>query len=389
MADAYQSIETPRSLRDLVARIAAEPCVAIDTEFVWERTFYARLGLIQLALHDGSCFVIDTVALTDVTPLGAVLADSCIEKILHDAPQDLMILRRATGASARNVFDTRLAAGFAGLSCETSLQNLLTELLGVQLPKGHTRTDWMARPLSVGQLEYAADDVRYMPRAAVILRERARAAGVESWLNEELRLLDEPALYDERSPGEAYLRIRAAAFLRPRDLAILRELAAWREREASAADLPRRHVADDPELVSVAKARPRQTTDLATCHDLGPRTAQRYSGPLLDAVERGLALSEAELPVPSLLPEARELGRERIAAVTETIHRCAAMKHIDGRLVSNKNDVMLLLQKGRTALPENHRLLRGWRAELLGDSLSAALTVSDRPVRREKDDTRP
>jgi ribonuclease D len=373
MDDEYQMIETARELRALVTRIADEPCVALDTEFVWERTYYARLGLIQLALRGGECFLVDTVALTDLAPLGAVVADSRIEKILHDAPQDLMILRRATGASARRVFDTRLAAGFAGLSCETSLQNLLADLLGVQLPKGHTRADWMARPLSGEQLQYAADDVRYLPRAAALLRDRARAAGVESWLNEELELLDASALYEERGPEESYLRIRAATSLRPRGLAVLRELAAWRESEARTADLPRRRVADDPELVCVARALPREAADLAQCRDLGPRTARRHGAQLLAAVRRGMSLPDADLPFLAPQPDARRLGQERIAAVGNSIRRCADAKRVDWRLVSNKNDVMLLLRDGHNALPENHRLLRGWRAELLGDSLAAVL----------------
>jgi ribonuclease D len=373
MADEYQTIKTPRGLLDLVRRLAGEPCVALDTEFVWERTYYARLGLIQLALHDGECFLIDTVALTGLEPLGDVIADPRIEKILHDAPQDLMILRRATGASARNVFDTRLAAGFAGLSSETSLQNLLTDLLGVLLPKGHTRTDWMYRPLSDDQLEYASDDVRYLPRAAALLREKARAAGVESWLDEELGLLDESALYDERGPEESYLRIRAAASLPPHILAVLRELAAWREVEARAADVPRRRIADDPELVSVAQALPRQTADLAHCRNLGPRAAHDHGEHMLKAVKRGLALPDAQLPSPLPRLDVRRLGRERVAAVAEVIRRCADAKRIDSRLVANKNDIMLLLRDGRDAIPENHRLLRGWRAELLGDSLTSVL----------------
>jgi ribonuclease D len=368
MADAFRTVETPLALADLAANLASEPCVALDTEFVWERTYYARLGMIQIALQDGTCFLVDTVALADLAPLGAVLADPRVEKILHDAPQDLMILRRATGAVARNVFDTRVAAGFAGLSSEISLQNLLADLLGVQLPKGHTRANWMARPLSPGQLEYAADDVRYLPRAAALLRERACASGVELWMSEELRGLNKPATSDERPPGESYLRIRAAASMGPRNLAVLRELAAWREREAVAADLPRRHVADDPELVAVARALPGSAEDLVACRDVMPRTVQRYGRFLLAAVAGGLALPDGDLPPSPRLSEVRP-PREQVDAAMETIRRCAAARGVDGRLVGSKNDVMTLLQEGGAALSENHRILRGWRAELLGSNL--------------------
>ncbi|MEI7881423.1 MAG: HRDC domain-containing protein [bacterium] len=373
MANNYIMIETPHDLEDLVERLSNEPCVSVDTEFVWERTFYAQLGLIQVGTQDGACFLIDTVALTDLSPLGKILADPRIEKILHDAPQDLMILRRATGAVPQNVFDTRLAAGFSGLSSETSLQNLLANLLDIQLPKGHTRANWMARPLSGEQLDYAADDVRYLPRAADLIRQKAREAGIEIWLTEELKLLNEPSLTEERSHMESYRRIRAAGRLGARSLAVLRELAAWREQEAKTADLPRQHVAEDSELLSIACILPGQASDFEKCRDLSRRTEQRHSPHLLAAVQRGLALSESECPAPAVSPDERKLGKERIAAAVESIRKSAEARQVDARLVSSKNDVVQLLHEGRNALPENHRLLRGWRAELLGDSLAKIL----------------
>ncbi len=371
MTHPFKMIEEVGQLGELAGRLAVEPCVALDTEFVWERTFYARLGLIQLALVDGSCFLIDPVAVPDLAPLGEALSNPKLVKLLHDAPQDLMILRRATGSSAQTVFDTRLAAGFAGLTCETSLQRLLADLVGVDLPKGHTRTDWMARPLSAAQLEYAADDVFYLPRVADLLRERAREAGVEAWLDEELESLHESALYDERAPEEAYLRIRAAPYMPPRNLAVLAELAAWREREARAADRPRKHVADDPELVSVAKMLPQQESDFSKCRDLSPRTARRYGLQLIAAVATGLARPETELPSLAPGPDERQVGRDRVAAMTAVIRQAAEARRIDPRVVCSKNDILLLLFDGAEAKPENHRLLRGWRAEMLGGSLNS------------------
>lgn len=366
-------IETASKLETLVHQVGGMPCVAVDTEFVWERTFYARLGLIQLGTMDGACFLIDTIALPDLSPLGKLLADPVTEKILHDAPQDLMILRRATGVVPRNVFDTRLAAGFAGLSSEISLQNLLASLMDIHLPKGHTRADWMARPLSGAQLEYAADDVRFLPRAATLLREKARGAGVETWLNEELGLLNDPALTEERSPAESYRRIKAAARLKPRSLAVLRELATWREQEAKTVDLPRQHVAEDAELLSVATVLPIHPPDFEKCRDLRRRTEERHGSHLMAAVHRGLALPESELPGLPGLPDERKIGKERVAAATEHIRRTAEAKRIDARLVSTKGDILMLLHEGDQASPTNHRLLRGWRRELLNVPVSGTV----------------
>jgi len=373
MTDDYIMIETPRALEKLVEQLADSTCVAVDTEFVWERTFYARLGLLQIGTQDGACFLIDTVALPDLAPLKTILENPTIVKILHDAPQDLMILRRATGAVPRNIFDTRMAAGFAGLSSEISLQNLLATLFEIQLPKGHTRTDWMARPLSPEQLEYAADDVRHLPGTAALLREKARRAGVEAWLDEELGLLNAPSVTEEPNPMESYRRIRTGKRLSPRNQAVLRELAAWREQEARTVNLPRQHVVEDSELLSVACALPAQPPDFEKCRDLRRLTEQRYGSSLLAAVQRGLSLAESDYPPSPPDFDERTIGKERIAATVANIRKAAETKSVDPRLVNTKNDVLMLLHEGTKALPQNHRLLRGWRAELLGDCLAPVL----------------
>ncbi|MYF17390.1 MAG: ribonuclease D, partial [Gemmatimonadetes bacterium] len=156
-------INTPNELETLVNRALDAPCVGIDTEFVWEQTYYPRLGIIQVGLSENDCHLIDAVTLSDLSPLGTLLSDPHTVKILHDAQQDLWILRRITDAIPCNIFDTRCAAGFAGLSSNLSLGNLLRMRLNIQLPKTETRTDWLRRPLSDKQLEYALDGVRFLP----------------------------------------------------------------------------------------------------------------------------------------------------------------------------------------------------------------------------------
>ena len=362
MTTPFQWIDTSAALREAVARFRNEPCAGLDTEFVWDSTYYARLGLVQVGLADGACFLIDAVAISDLSPLGELLADARVAKILHDAPQDLMILRRATGVSARNVFDTRLAAGFAGLSATLSLGNLLAELLGVHLAKAHTRADWIARPLAPEVLDYAADDVLHLPEVAARLRNRARAAGVEAWLDEELAALDDPALGEEKAPAEAYLRIRAGASLSPRSLAALRELAAWREEAARRADRPRRWLVEDGELVSIAAALPRNPDDLGRDKTLAPGTL-RHGEALLAAVGRGLSVPDAELPPPFFQPRRDPAFRKEVDAALADVAARAAGRRIDPQLVCSRNDLARLLQEGESARPEDHPLLRGWRAE--------------------------
>ena len=368
MTTAFQMIADPAALRSLVDRLQEEAVLAFDTEFTWERTYYARLGLVQIASADGRCFLVDPLAAGDLAPLGELLANARIVKILHDAPQDLMILRRATGALARNVFDTRLAAGFAGLASTLSLGNLLAETLDVHLAKAHTRADWLARPLAPEELEYAADDVRYLPEVAVRLRARARTAGVEAWLDEDLAALDDPALTDDKPIADAYLRIRAAASLPRRNLAVLRELATWREQAARTADLPRRWLLEDGELVAIAMDLPRGLDGLK----LKPQTVQRWGAELLAAVERGLALPDSELPPPVFQPPRDPAFRKAVDAALADVLARATSRQIDPALVCSRNDLaMLLLQEGAAARPEDHALLRGWRAELMGDLRAA------------------
>lgn len=376
MSNPYQMIETAAALQDLVARLQNEECLALDTEFVWERTYYARLGLVQIGLSDGTCFLVDAVALDDLTPLGDVLANPRIAKILHDAPQDLMILRRATGRVARHIFDTRLAAGFAGLSSTLSLGNLLAELLDVHLAKAHTRADWIARPLAPEVLDYAADDVRYLPQVATWIRERARETGTEAWMDEELSTLEHPASTDENSLDDAYLRIRAAATLPPRNLAVLRELAAWREREARERDLPRRWFMEDGALMSLATALPSCPSDLARCGDLPPKAPERHGDALLGAIQRGLSLAEVKWPPPVFQPNRDKAFKQALEAASREIQAHAESRKIDPALVCSRNDLARFLTDGAAARPEDHELLRGWRAEFLGDRLVPLLPKS-------------
>ena len=179
-------IDTPQARTELVERALTKECVALDTEFVWNRTYYPKLGVIQLAIAGDDCHLIDTVALEDLSMLGGVLAHPDIELILHDAVQDLTILRQATGAFPRNIFDTRCAAGLANMSTTTSLAELLANTIGVELEKTETRTDWTQRPLSDKQLAYAIEDVCYMHEVRDVLRQRVAKIGRTQWLAEAL-----------------------------------------------------------------------------------------------------------------------------------------------------------------------------------------------------------
>ena len=364
-------IDTPDRLRDLIARARQAPRVALDTEFVWERTYYPNLGVVQLGLDRDETYLIDTVRLDDLSPLGELLADASVVKVLHDAVQDLTILRRATGADPRNTFDTRLAGGFVGLTATTSLQGLIQETVGVHLAKGESRSNWLKRPLSEAQLDYARNDVRYLPDAYDVLRARIHALGREDWVREEMAPFDAPSLYVEDDPAVRYKSVkgRGKRGFSARDYAVLRELAAWRETEARQSNRPRGHVVPDDALVAVAQRKPEEAGALRSIAGLSDNAVRRYGGALVGAVQRGLAVPREERPSPPARHRADDAEMARLDLAQALIRGRSLRDQIDPGLVSNRAGVERLVAAGPDADPAEHAMLRGWRRAFVGAAL--------------------
>ena len=351
--------------------------IGLDTEFVWERTYYPRLGLIQLSTAAERCYLIDTVALTELDPLGALLDDPEIVKVLHDAPQDLTILKRATGGTPVNVFDTRVAAGFCGNRASLSLQELLKEMLGVVLEKSETRTDWVKRPLSQRQVDYAIDDVRYLIDLRERILERAAQLGRDAWLTEELSVLDRAELYEERHPDDQYLRVKGMGRVSSRDLGALQAITAWREQEARKIDIPRRHVIQDEALVRLARLRPRRRDALSSIRGLPPGFLDRHGDRVIDALKEGDHASISKGPR-SKPPSPEEEVRTEFALAY--VRGKALREGIDPALVGSRNEVREVVQNdGPTS-----GLLSGWRRSFVGDELLCVLK-GERTLRLDTD----
>ncbi|MXZ09563.1 MAG: ribonuclease D [Gemmatimonadetes bacterium] len=363
-------INTPNELETLVNRALDAPCVGIDTEFVWEQTYYPRLGIIQVGLSENDCHLIDAVTLSDLSPLGTLLSDPHTVKILHDAQQDLWILRRITDAIPCNIFDTRCAAGFAGLSSNLSLGNLLRMRLNIQLPKTETRTDWLRRPLSDKQLEYALDDVRFLPALREHILTDIQRRGRENWLAEELRQYDIAKLYDDRAPEEQYTRIKGTGRLSRRDMAIVRELAAWREKKARQVDRPRNRVISDDAILQIARRKPQSIQSLKRVRGIARATINQYGNSLLNTVQRGLAIDEKNCPPisPPVRPDLFEDARLDLAMALLR-GRCLS-EGIDIAMVASRSEVKEFISKKNA--PDNP-LHTGWRREFLGADLIALL----------------
>lgn len=345
------------TLESYVSQVLQAEAVAIDTEFVWERTYAPRLGLVQCSVPDGTCTLIDTVACTDLSPFGPVLQAPGVVKILHDAEQDLTILRRATGATPVTVFDTQLAAAFAGMSAGLSLLALHEELLAITMQKGAQRSNWVKRPLTAEQILYACNDVRHLHRLRECLLIAVDQASNTDRLREELALFDDPSRYAEPCPQQEYRRVKRSQGLPPQGLAVLQALAAWRDQAARRADRPRAWVAPDTDLVELAARQPDTADAVAR---IAPRL-RRSARDIAAAIQQGLATPKADWPQPParISKALRNRTSDALAAIADR----ATAAGIAPQLITNRANLTAYLRDPQS----RPHLCTGWRAPFLGE----------------------
>lgn len=361
-------ITSLNELRKLTEKARAKDAVALDTEFVWNRTYFPRLGLIQLALSDEDCYLIDPLVIKDLSPVGELLADQQTIKIFHDAPQDLAILHKATGYVPKNIFDTRLAAGFACLSVSLSLSNLIEELLDITLEKSATLTNWLKRPLDEGQVRYALDDVRYLRAARVILINRIIGPEIKSWLQEELDLLNNPKNYNGLTTQNRYKKIRGAKSLDRQSLAILRELVIRRERIARKANRPRGHIFKDTLLIDISKAKPLHLEQLYEKTSLSAKAIERWGSQIIAAVHAGLACPENDLPELERAVRLNKKNNQMLEKLHEFIQLKSKVQGLDPALIGNSAELKKLVKiLGKSSKSSMVRQMDGWRNTFLND----------------------
>lgn len=350
------------ALQQLCEKLRRDKIAALDTEFVWNRTYLPRLGIVQLGSAEGEAWLLDGIAKKlDPAPLAALLSDADTVKILHDAHQDLALLKRFTGSAPLNVFDTRLAAGFAGYSSTLSLKSLLSSALNVELAKTETLTDWCLRPLSPAQLEYALGDVNHLPQLRVTLLEAARQRGAENWLAEDLAELDQPEAYDPIPPRDMWRRVKGAYHLNPAALANLRELAAMREEIARDKDRPRNWVISDEALTAVAAKAPRTPAELQEIPSLR-KNERRLSANFLEALAAARDAPPEQHPQLDHLVVTSALKRRATAAIEFLKERAEALRIAPELFGSRAQITAFLATPSDQSLP----MARGWRFELAG-----------------------
>jgi ribonuclease D len=344
----------------------------IDTEFVSESRYRALLCLVQVVvpLEGGGQRIelLDPIGEGfDHRPLAEVWADPEIEVVLHAGSQDVAILRRAWGAAPANIFDTQIAAGFAGFSAQAGYGNLLQGALGVRLAKSAGFTRWDRRPLTEEQLDYARQDVEDVLALADELQRRLEKSGRLEWAREEARRLE--SVTDEREPMSAYRRLPRVNQLKPRQRAVARELAAWRERTAESEDRPVNAVLPDVALVEIARRQPESLKELERIRGLRPDTGRRRGNQIIEVVERG---RDAEPPPAEDVPRVDTDPTDGpVIALCESLVRTRALEAgLAYELVASRADLQAVVSARREGRPEpDVRTLRGWRRDLAGGEL--------------------
>lgn len=365
-------IETDDALASLCEAVRACPAIALDTEFVRTRTYYPQLGLIQL--FDGAnVALIDPLGISDWSPLKAVLRDTGITKFLHAGSEDLEVFLNAFGELPEPLIDTQILAAFCGRPLSWGFAAMVEEYTGVALDKSESRTDWLARPLSERQCEYAAADVWYLLPIAKKLMIETEAAG---WLP---AALDECRLMQQRrqeiqAPEEAWRDITNAWQLRTRQLACLQLLADWRLRKARERDMAVNFVVREENLWAVARYMPGSLGELDSLGLSGSEI--RFHGKtLISLVAKAQALPEEALPEPLLNLMDMPGYRKAFKAIKALVAEVSASHHVSGELLASRRQINQLLNWHWKLKPQNGQpeSISGWRAELMAEKLTLLL----------------
>jgi ribonuclease D len=344
----------------------------IDTEFVSESRYRALLCLVQVVvpLEDGGQHIelLDPLGEGfDYEPLAEIWADPEVEVVLHAGSQDVAILRRVWGAAPTNIFDTQIAAGFAGFSAQAGYGNLLQGALGVRLAKSAGFTRWDKRPLTAEQLDYARQDVEDVLALADELQRRLEESGRLEWAREEARRLE--TVTDEREPMAAYRRLPRVNQLKPRQRAVAQALAAWREQTAASEDRPVNSVLPDVALIEIARRQPDSLKELERIRGLRPDTGRRRGGQIIDVVAKG---RDGEPPPAEEVPRIETDPTDGpVIALAESLVRTRALEAgLAYELVASRADLQAVAAAAREGRDEpDVRTLRGWRRDLAGSEL--------------------
>jgi len=374
-------INSNEHLAEACARLGSAPFIAVDTEFMREQTFWPRLCLIQIAA-EGQEVLIDSLAPgLDLTPFFELMVNERVLKVFHSARQDVEIVHHLANVIPHPIFDSQVAAMVCGFGEAVSYSMLVKRVLNRNLDKTSRFTDWSRRPLSERQLTYALGDVVHLRDLYPKLKSQLDKSERASWLNEEMGVLTDPATY-QLHPEQAWRRLKMR-IKTPKALAVLMELAAWREREAQAQDVPRSRILKDEALYDIASQAPRTPEDLGSLRTLHNGFARSMRGrAVLEAVGRGLGRDPSSIP-PIERGEPMPPEAQAVVDLLRVLLKATAGRHgVAPKLIATSDELEEIARSGDTDVP----VLRGWRRKLFGEDALAlkrgelALVIKDGEV---------
>lgn len=360
-------IDDDSQLKAFVKRCCTSPYMAIDTEFLREKTYYARLCLIQVAI-EGEVAIIDPFAIKDITLLNDALTSPDVVKIFHASSQDIEILYHETGVVPRPVFDTQIAAALLGKSQQASYSSLVSSYCSVNLPKKDSFTDWSQRPLKDSQIRYAADDVVYLPQIYYDMVEVLNEKNRLHWLDEAFEEISSPEKY-EIKPEERYRKLRRVNQLNAQQMAAAREFAAWRELKAQKINVPRKWIVSDEQIVEACRREARTIDELFMVRGMREFLRAEDARQAVACIKKGLLCPKEQLPQVHEKPKNEHNVDIVVDLMNAVVHLRARENHIAPQTLAPQAELMKLAR----GHDDECELLKGWRYKVIGKELKELL----------------
>jgi ribonuclease D len=358
-------ISSTEALAAACARLAAHPFVTVDTEFLRETTYYPKLCLIQMASSDEAVLVDPLAADLSLDPFLSLMADKGVVKVFHSARQDLEIVWNLGGLLPEPLFDSQVAAMVCGYGDSVSYEQLANDLAKARIDKSSRFTDWSRRPLSDAQLAYALSDVTHLVKVYEVLIAQLKANGRLAWLDEEMGVLTSPETY-RANPENAWKRL-GGRLRKAREIAVLIEVAAWREREAQARDVPRGRILKDDALIDIATTAPRTADALGRLRSIpNGFERSRTAADILEAVERGLARDPKSVPVPERTRRGAAAGAV-VELLKVLLKAVAEQEGVAPKIIATIEDLDAIADDDGADVP----VLHGWRRTIFGEKALA------------------
>ena len=353
-------ISNRESFRAFIERASSSSFLAIDTEFLREKTYYAKLCLLQIATEN-EVAIIDPFKVGSLTPLAALFEDEAIVKVFHACDQDIEILYHEIGVAPKPLFDTQVAAALLGHPKQVGYGALVHSICGVTLKKADSFTDWSVRPLSDSQIKYAADDVIYLAKMYGPIVEKLEKAGRLSWLKHDFDELCDPARFTV-DPRKRFRHLKRGNQLTRKQLSAARELAAWREQRAESRNIPRKWVMTDEQIVEICKRESRTIDDLFLVRGVREKLSTRDAREVVALLCKGMALPEDEWPTTGRSDRSERNVDVEVGLMGALLHLRARESGVAPQAIASTSDLAALARGHK----EDNELLRGWKYELVG-----------------------